>query len=436
MSAIARILLAFKINVSGSDLQASSITEDLKKKGANIKIGSNKITNIPATTDIVVYTNAVKKINPELKSAIRKKIKKYSYPEFLAELMNTHLPLVVAGTHGKSTTTAMVAKIFIDAGLDPSVVLGTNAPFLGGNARLGLGRYFVVEGDEFHEAFLSYDPVGLIVNNIEKDHLDFYKTEEKLLRAFAKLIGKVPVGGVVVANAEDDRLMKISRKAKSKIITFGLEKGDYQASHITRHGELTRFAVKGPENFDLSLRVPGQHNVKNALAAAIMAMYFGIDISIIKKSLLSFQGLWRRFEIKGRSNSALIIDDYAHHPTEIKATLKAARDFFPGKRIIAIFQPHSHHRTKSLYDDFIKAFDLCDELILTDVYNVAGRELKQKVDIKKMADLISDRGLAVKYIKNFKNIPRSLKARAKADEILIFMGAGDITEAAGAMVRK
>ncbi|MDP2683697.1 MAG: UDP-N-acetylmuramate--L-alanine ligase [bacterium] len=436
MSAVARILIELGKDVSGSELVKSKITEDLQNLGVTIIIGNQKAVNIDDQVELVIYTNAVKTSNLEYKKAKQNKIKMYSYPEFLSEMMKTHISLVVSGTHGKSTTTAMLAKIFIEADLDPTVVIGTNTEFLKGNARTGLGKHFIVEGDEFHEAFINYEPIGLIVNNIEKDHLDYYKTEQNLVKAFQTVIKKVPKGGVIVANAQDEKLTKLLKKAKSKVLTFGIGEGDYQAHHIIRHGELTRFAVKGLENFDLSLSIPGEHNVRNALAASVMAISFGIKIDIIKKALLNFSGIQRRFEIKGRNKGAIIIDDYAHHPTEIKATLKTAKNYYPNKKIICVFQPHSNHRTRSLYNDFIKSFYSCDELVITDVYKVAGRESKNIVDMKKFADDVKKRGIKIKYIPNFRNTPKYLRKIIDEKCVVITMGAGDITEISDLLVKK
>ncbi|XOU94812.1 MAG: UDP-N-acetylmuramate--L-alanine ligase [Candidatus Kerfeldbacteria bacterium] len=430
VSALARLMMELGKSVSGSDLSNSIITDQLKDIGVNVIIGPHKDSNIQINTQLVVYTNAIVKTNPELKKAQKIKAILMSYPELLARLMETHLSIIVSGTHGKSTTTAMLAKIFIEAGLDPSVVVGTNVNDFNGNARLGLGRHFIAEGDEFHEAFLNYNPISLILNNIESDHLDYYKTEENIIKAFTKVVKKVPKGGVIVANAEDKNIKKVLKSAKAKVLTFGINDGDYQVTHIVRHGELVRFAVKGLERFDLAIRMPGIHNVSNALAAAVLALSFGIEIDIIKKALLNFSGIWRRFEIKGKNKGVTIVDDYAHHPTEIRATLKAAKSFFKGKRIWCVFQPHSGNRTNALFSDFTKSFTDCDQLILTDIYKVAGREKKDHVDMKKFVqDIINvKQKKTVIYIKNYKSINTYLRKKIKSGDVVITMGAGTITE--------
>ncbi|MBU0597862.1 UDP-N-acetylmuramate--L-alanine ligase, partial [Patescibacteria group bacterium] len=315
ISAIAKIMLELKKQVSGSDLESSSITDELQKQGAHIKIGKHQPGNIPKDVDLIIYSNAIATTNEEYKKAKKLKVPLKSYPEILGIMMANYIPIIISGTHGKSTITAMLAKIFIQAGLDPSVVIGTKIKELDGNARLGLGRYFIAEGDEYKEAFQYYNPVALVVNNIEADHLDYFIKIENILKAFEKIISGVPAGGFLIANADDKNISKLLKKAKCKVITYGINNGDYQAFHIIRHGEIIRFAIKGLERFDLILRTPGIHNIYNALAACVLSLAFGIEHATIQKALSDYKGAWRRFEIKGKKGGVTIIDDYAHHPT-------------------------------------------------------------------------------------------------------------------------
>lgn len=435
ISALAKMMIGLGKKVSGSDLNDSKIASDLEKKETKINLGPHKASNLADDVDLVVYTNAIKKTNPELKKALKLKITSLSYPELLGKIMASYLPLVVTGTHGKSTTTAMLAHIFIEAGFDPTVVVGTNIYEFNGNMRLGLGKYFIAEGDEYKEAFLNYNPVGLIINNIEADHLDYYKNTENIIKAFKRLIKKVPPGGFVVANVQDENVVQAITGARCKVIKFGLEYGDYFATHIVHYGELTRFAVKGLERFDLAIRVPGVHNVQNALAAAILALAFGIPIELIQKGLLKYRGAWRRFEIKGKKKGVIIVDDYAHHPTEIKATLKTARQCFPGKRIWCVFQPHSVHRTKKLFKDFVQSFEDCDKLVLTKIYQVAGRDKKGKTSSRDLEKEIKKKKKDVVLVKELNKVTPYLKNRLKSGDVVITMGAGDITKVSDELVK-
>lgn len=434
ISAIAAMMLELGKIVYGSDTDNSPIIENLIKKGAIIRIGAQKAINIPKKIDLVIYTNALNQSNPELLKAKQLKITILKYSEFLAKLMHNYISIVVSGTHGKSTVTAMLAKIFTLAGLDPTVVVGTKVQEFNSNFRLGLGRYFIVEGDEYKDAFLQYQPIGLIINNIEADHLDYFKNINNIINSFKKIVKKIPLGGFLIVNGEDENIKKVIEVANCRIINFGLNHGNYYATHVIRHGELTRFAVKGLEQFDLAIRLPGLHNIQNALAASVMSLSFGINIEIIKKALLEYRGAWRRFEIKGEFNGITVIDDYAHHPTEIKATLKAARQFFINRRIWCIFQPHSSHRTESLFSDFVKSFDNCDNLILTDIYKVAGREKGKKFSIEKLQNAILNNKNNSILIKMMNKIPIYLKKNVIKGDVIIIMGAGDINNITNAVI--
>lgn len=436
VSAVARIMLEFGKQVSGSDVVDSEIIKNLQQLGARINTGKHKVSNLSDDTDLVVFTNASEDTNPEFVKAKRLKIPTLSYPNFLGKLISNYIPIVVTGTHGKSSTTAMLSKIFIEAGLDPTVVIGANIQELKGNARVGLGRYFILEGDEYQEAFLNYQPAGLIINNIEADHLDYYKNMENIIKSFKVLTKRIPRGGFIVANVMDDNVIKAITGSKCRIIKFGLEYGDYYATHIVRHGELTRFAVKGLESFDLAIRVPGDYNVQNALAAAVMSLAFGIPHDVIQKALLNYQGAWRRFEIKGKKKGITVVDDYAHHPTEIKAVLKSAREYFPNKRLWCVFQPHSKDRTKKLFKDFVNSFSDCDKLVLTEIYKVEGREKKLKISSRDLEKAIKKVKSDVILVKSLNKVSTYLKRKVKTGDVVITMGAGDITKISDELITK
>jgi len=471
VSAMAKLMLELNKKVTGSDLIDSEIIQQLKARGAKCFIGKHQAENVKKDFDLVIYSNAIPKNNLEIKQIVKLEIPCLSYPEFLGEFMKNKFPIIVSGTHGKSTTTAMLATILIEAGLDPTVIVGTKLnlsstfqqgfkpyqknlfktpPFsqqaeessgmvqdlFKGNERLGKSKYIVVEGDEYKEAFLNYTPKGLIINNIEADHLDYYKNLKNIISAFRKLIKKVPTHGVLVARADCENVKNVIKSAKCKVITFGIRKGDFLATHIIKHGELTRFAIKGPEAFDLALRVPGVHNALNALASTIMALALGIRQETIQKALLKYRGIWRRFEIKGEQKGITVIDDYAHHPTEIKATLITARQYFLDKKIWCVFQPHNRNRTIKLFKDFVHAFSDCDKLVLTEIYDVAGREHGEKISSLDLVKAIKKLKKDVTFIKDLKDITPYLIKKAKTGDVIITMGAGDITKVSDELIQK
>ncbi|MBU1037074.1 UDP-N-acetylmuramate--L-alanine ligase, partial [Patescibacteria group bacterium] len=259
---------------------------------------------------------------------------------------------------------------------------------------------------------------------------------KNILSAFRKLVKKVPTHGVLVAGVDDENIRKVIKSAKCKVITFGLKKGNFLATHIIRHGELTRFAIKGPEAFDSALRVPGVHNALNALASTIMALALGIRQETIQKALLKYRGVWRRFEVKGEQKGITVVDDYAHHPTEIKATLITARQYFLDKRIWCVFQPHQRNRTKQLFKDFVQAFSNCDKLILTEIYDVAGREHGEKINSLDLVKAIKKLKKEVIFIKDLKDVTPYLIKNAKSDDVIITMGAGDITKVSDELIKK
>ncbi|MDD5039808.1 MAG: UDP-N-acetylmuramate--L-alanine ligase [Patescibacteria group bacterium] len=436
MSGVAQILIALGKHVRGTDLYAAENTNRIVSLGGDIRIGPHKAENVEIDTQCVVFSNAITPDNPELQYSRKKSIPAYSYPEFVAQLFAGKIPIVIAGTHGKSTTAAMVAKIFIDAGLDPCVLIGANAPFLSGSSRVGSGKHFILEGDEYRAAFLHYAPIGLCITNIERDHLDFYQNEQSIVETFRTMVQKVPPEGIIVANILDKNVVQALQGVHAKIIHFGIEYGDLYATHIHRRDNQTYFSVKGKENFDIILLIPGLHNVSNALAAAAVAISFGIDTHIIASSLSNFTGIGRRFEIKGSINGITIIDDYAHHPTEIKATLRAARQHFPDKTIWCIFQPHSGNRTDTLFDDFVRSFNDCDHCVVTDIFKVAGREGMTAHTSNDLVESIRKLKTHTYYKPGLENAVQFVCEKAKPESVIITMGAGSITQASEAIVRR
>ena len=401
VSAIARMMLAEGKIVSGSDVSDSAIIDELRKLGAKIFLGHNA-DNVADDVDLVVYTPAVTTDNPELKKAVELNAPMLSYPEMLGLISKDKYTIAVSGAHGKTTTTAMIGKILIDAGFYPTVIVGGLLKDSKSNFVAGKSEYFVVEACEYKKSFLNLNPKIIVITNIDNDHLDYYGNLENIKKAFGEFAAKLPKEGYLVCDPNDENLKDIIKEAKFKIIDY----------------------TKVNNNF--SLKIPGEHNIKNAQAAIVAAEILGVDSKKAENSLESFEGTWRRFEYKGETkNGVLVYDDYGHHPTEIKATLKGAREFFGGKKIWCVFQPHLYSRTKLLFGDFGKSFSDADEIILADIY--AAREPKDEgINSKMLEEEITKNGGKARYMKSFEKITGFLAENAKKGDVIITMGAGDV----------
>jgi len=409
VSALAQYYLSKGHKVSGSDLVASEITEMLKEKGIKIFIG-NFAKNIEKDFDLVVYSPAVPKNSPELRKAKQLKIKIQSYPEALGDLTKEYYTIAVAGAHGKSTTTAMVGLVLTAAGLDPTVIVGTKVKEFGNsNFREGKSKLLVIEACEYDSSFLHYQPKIIIVTNVDKEHLDYFKTFNNVKNAFQGFIEKIPADGYLVFNEDDANIPKVEN-LKFKAIGYSL--------HMPEAKKIKSV-----------LNVPGQHNVSNALAVLQVARILAIPDKITFEALANFNGTWRRFEEKNSKFKNLrIISDYGHHPNEILATLNAAREKYPKKTIWCVFQPHQHQRTHYLFDDFVKTFRNLpiDKIIIADIYDVAGRETKTKsgrVSSKKLVKAINKE--SVVYLPMGKT-EKFIKENINLGDVLVIMGAGDI----------
>lgn len=436
MSAIAEILINQGFEVSGSDMSSSENTEYLSKIGCKVFIG-HSAENIQGA-EVVVYSSAVKPMNnPETVEATEKNIPVLRRAEMLSELSRLKYSLAVSGTHGKTTTTSMLGLTLMKAGIDPTVIVGGRLKGFGGsNARLGNGEWIIVEADEYDRSFLQLSPTISIINNIEAEHLDIYKDFDDLKATFTEFANKVPFYGFIAAGIDDTGVKEILADVKKKIVSFGLSRNaDVRASHIVYDEKSTKFNLiyKGENLGEIIINVPGTHNVKNALGAIAVALELKTDFETIKSGIAEFTGVNRRFEIKGTYKGALVIDDYAHHPTEITATLQAARSGWD-KRTICIFQPHTYTRTKEFYKDFGKSFDEADIVIITDVY--PARELPiEGVSGKLIADAALSYGHKnVRYIENKEEIFKEIETIADKDDLIITMGAGDIWKIANQMV--
>ncbi len=425
MSGIAEILLEKGNTVSGSDLSNSHLLDILREKGAEIFIGHD--ANNVKDADLVVISNAIPEINPELIFARENNIAVYKRAEMLAELMKDQKGIAISGTHGKTTTTSMAATILMEGNQDPTILVGGELDSIGGNYYLGKGEYLLTEADESDGSFLYYQPEVVVVTNVEMDHQDFYDTEEKLLTTFKKFLQKIPKDGKSIVCAEDATLMSLVDVNDEKVVTYGIEKGDIQAKDCKLYpfGSIFKLFVNGKEITEVNLQIPGKHNVLNSLAAIAVAIHTGINYQQIKSGIEKYAGVHRRFEKKGLLGDILIVDDYAHHPTEIEATIKVAKNT-GYQRIIAIFQPHRYSRTKHLMNNYDKSFEFVDHLIITDIYSAGEKEIPG-VNAEELAKSIAKGStFPVDYIANIYDVVKYLTKIVRSKDLVITIGAGDV----------
>lgn len=426
MSGIAEILVNQGFEVSGSDKALSEVTDRLESLG--IKVYEGHSPENLKEADVLVYSSAVQIDNPEVKAAIERKIPIIKRSEMLAETMRMKYGIGIAGTHGKTTTTSMVGLTLTEGGIDPTIIVGGKLSGLGGtNARLGNGEFIVVEADEFDRTFLKLTPTIAALTTLESEHLDTYKDLDDIKSAFIEFANKVPFYGFVALCLDEPALQDIIPHLNKKIISYGLTaQADVRALDIIPNGFRTTFKVKyfNHELGEITLKIPGKHNVLNSLVAVIIGKELGVDFKIIKHALESFLGVYRRFEVK-YNKEILVVDDYAHHPTETSATLKGIRDGWD-RRLIVVFQPHLYSRTRDFYQEFGRSFLNSDVFICTDVY--PARELPiEGVSGELIADITKKFGHKnVHYVADKKNIPALLNQIKKDGDIIVTMGAGDI----------
>ncbi|KHD35245.1 UDP-N-acetylmuramate--alanine ligase [Clostridium acetobutylicum] len=426
MSGLAEILLERGFKVSGSDMNGSPMVDKLKEHGAEIYLGHNEknINNV----DIVVYTAAIPEDNPELIYARKNNISLMTRAEFLGSLMKGHkYNIAISGTHGKTTTTSMVSHIALTEDVDPTILVGGNLDIINGNVLAGKSDYFITEACEYKASFLEFYPYIGVILNIDADHLDYYKNIDDIENTFAKFVNLIPKEGYLIANADDKRVSRVASNAKCNVVSFGIDNGDIRAKNISfNESGFSSFDVyKSSELlFNIELNVPGKHNILNALSAIASALTLKISHKSIIDGLKSFKGTHRRFEIKGVKNGITVIDDYAHHPTEIKATLDAAKNY-PHNKIYCVFQPHTYSRTLSLFDDFSNSFSGVDELVLADIY--AAREKDTGVvSSLKLSEAINKNGVKCSNLHSFEDIVNYFKSKLNDGDILLTVGAGDV----------
>ncbi|MGC8941550.1 MAG: UDP-N-acetylmuramate--L-alanine ligase [Sulfurihydrogenibium sp.] len=422
MNGIAELLLNQGYTISGSDLKESYTTQRLRELGAKIYIGHSE-DNVK-DVDVVVYSSAVKPDNPELKKAKELGIPTIPRGEMLAELMRFKYGIAIAGSHGKTTTTSMVGTVLGKTGFDPTVVVGGKLEAYGSNAKLGRGEFLVAESDESDGSFLKLTPTIVSINNIDLEHLGFYKDLEDIKRAFTEFANKVPFYGAVAVNIDDENVRSIVPKIERKVIKFGLsEEAEIRGKNLQVIDGRYKFTVEGFG--DIHLSVPGIHNVYNALATIAICQELGVPFCVIKESLETFQNAKRRFEIKYKDD-VLVIDDYAHHPTEIKATLSAARDMYPDRRIVTVFQPHRYSRVHSLFNEFVNSFDIPDIVIITDIYS-AGENPIDGVSGESLTEKIREKRNNVFFVKDIEEAESLVKSILKSGDVVLTLGAGNIT---------
>lgn len=429
MSALALLLLQDGFDVRGSDIKTSRLTEILEKAGAKIYLGHDALQIGDA--ELLIYSTAIPSDNPEIKAARAKKIPIWHRSELLAALLNERYGIAIAGTHGKTTTTAMLSLLLDRGGLDPTAVIGGEVSFFGGNARLGKSSYIVAESCESDHSFLRYRPLISLLTNIEADHLEHYEGSfEKLVDTYAAFASNVKKGGTIFYCSDDPLLKKLSAAFPPRSVSYGLSPGaDVQGDKVEIKGLGSRFdvIVKGDRLGEIALKVPGLHNIRNALGATAVALHLGLNFPEIKDAFTTFEGARRRFEIVGEAGGVLVVDDYAHHPTEIRETLKAARE--SGRRIICLFQPHRFTRTNFLWQEFVKAFDAADLLLLTDIYP-AGEVPVPGVTSGRLAEDVKERGLQhVYYFAEPREAVDYLREIVREGDLVLTMGAGDIWKA-------
>lgn len=434
MSGLARYLIESGCRVTGSDIVLSDVTERLSQLGAVVYHGHHPKHILP-NTNRVVYTVAISNNNPELIAARNLGIEVLKYSELLGLLMKEKIGVAVAGTHGKTTTTAMIAYILEKAGFDPTYVIGGFVPILGGSSKVGRGDHFIAEACEYDRSFHNLYPHVAVITNIEEDHLDYYKDIYEIVVAFRTFARLIPSSGMLVGNVDDERVATILRQTSTHTETFSLKKEEatWNITDLTYQTGRARFSLvcRGRTLGTVSLLIPGMHNVQNALAAAAVTSWLGVQPDVLCRALSSFPGVARRLQVLGALNDVIVIDDYAHHPTEIRTVLTAASQAYPMRRLWCVFQPHQHSRTRILLNNFASAFKLADKVIVPDIYFVRDSEAERRaITAFDLVKKIQETGKEAYYLPTFDDILSFLRENLKPGDVLITMGAGTIGDVA------
>lgn len=437
MGGIAEVMLNLGYDISGSDLNENAVTKHLSQLGADISFG-HAAENL-RNCDVVVVSTAVQEDNPEVIAAHEQRIPVVPRAEMLAELMRFRYGIAVAGTHGKTTTTSLVASVLAEGDFDPTFVIGGRLNSAGTNARLGESHYLVAEADESDASFMHLQPMMAVVTNIDADHMETYGGDfENLRQTFIEFLHHLPFYGLALLCIDDDEVRNVIPQINRPIITYGFsEDADIRAMNLTQKGNQTHFSVANTDDenwLDITLNMPGEHNVLNSLAAIAVAHELGVDAKAIQQSLLNFQGIGRRFQINGEyqtdAGKVLHVDDYGHHPREVSATIQAIRSGWPDKRLVVAFQPHRYTRTRDLFEDFTAVLSTVDALVLLEVFS-AGETVIAGADGRSLARSIRARGqVEPVFVENIEELATTLKGVLKDGDILLTLGAGSIGGAA------
>ncbi len=431
MSGIAEVLLDLGFRISGSDIVRTKITDRLEKAGATLFIGHDP-SNIKGA-DAVVYSSALKRTNSEIQAALRQSVPLVPRAEMLGELMRFRKGIAVAGTHGKTTTTSLIGAVLAGGGVDPTLIVGGVVNSMHSNARLGQGEYMVAEADESDATFLHLQPQMAVVTNIDRDHMETYKGDfSQLKQAFLDFLHNLPFYGLAILCFDDSGVRKIAERLRKPFESYGFTDGvDYQAVDISREGRNSSFSVLryGESIGEFRVAMPGVHNVQNALAAIVVAYRLGLPTQSIRAALSGFQGIGRRFQQLGAvrfgSHFVEMVDDYAHHPTEITATLKACCDLYPGRKVLVVFQPHRFTRTRDLLDDFVQSLAHMENLVITEVYP-AGEQPLAGGDGRSLCRAIRQLGGEPVFTESLETLNDILPGLAQTSDVLLTLGAGDI----------
>lgn len=440
MSGLAGIMLRCGAIVSGSDLAYRKTFERLEELGATITLGHAPV-GVPSDCDMIVYSVAIKRDNPELAEARRRGIPCFKYAEMLGNVLKLRTGIAVAGTHGKSTTTAMLAFVLRHAKADPTFVIGAEVDQLGGGAGVGDGPHFVVEACEYDESFLNFKPQIAAILNVEEDHLDYYANLDAIVQSFSAFASGVASDGVVIANGADDNVMRALRGIDAAIETFGLHaEATWRAVELSQTNGRYAFEIlhDGIPHMKVQMQcLPGRHQVFNALAVAAISHHAGIEPDMVADGLSKFHGADRRFSLRGNVRGITVLDDYGHHPTEIRATLHAVRETYVGRRVWVVFQPHQHSRTRFLLEDFARSFDKADHLLVPDIYFVRDSEQERnEISSSHLVDRVRANGCDALYLPTHEEILDHLMAEARPDDVVVTMGAGDVWKISDELVRR
>ncbi|WP_048831647.1 UDP-N-acetylmuramate--L-alanine ligase [Maridesulfovibrio hydrothermalis] len=426
MSGIAEVLINMGFTVTGSDLAAGAPVKRLLKMGAQVFIGHGG-DNVSGA-DVVVKSTAISENNPEVVKARELGIPIIPRAEMLAELMRLRTGIAVAGTHGKTTTTSLLATIFTEAELDPTVIIGGRLNTFGSNARLGDGQYLIAEADESDGSFLCLSPIITIVTNVDKDHMDFYDDQDAIDESFRKFMNSIPFYGMNIVCGDDKGVKRLLPSIKRPCMTYGLEKSNRLRAEILSCEVRSLFKVFLDDELlgEVSLAQPGKHNVLNALGAIGVALEAGIDKKAILSGLSNFMGVGRRFEKKGECKGVMVVDDYGHHPAEIQATIETAKSCFPGRRLVVAFQPHRFTRTQALFGEFCKTFELADELLLTEIYPASESPIPGVNGMSLAQGIRQISSTKVRFYPDFEMMENELPNILKPGDLFITQGAGSI----------